>query len=55
LMQDRCTVCANIQQAQKLFWTHMMEHLGDVGDAKSHFGPFGDSASIIAPLAPNVP
>jgi hypothetical protein len=33
----------------------MMEHLGDVGDVESHFGPFGDCASIIALLAPNVP
>jgi hypothetical protein len=32
-----------------------MEHLGDVGHVESHFGPFGDSASIVAPLSPNVP
>jgi hypothetical protein len=25
-----------------------MEPLGDVGHVKSHFGPFGDSVSVIA-------
>jgi hypothetical protein len=36
----------NIPQAQKLFWTHLIEHLGDVGHLESHFGPFKDSVSI---------
>jgi hypothetical protein len=36
----------NIPQAQKSFWTHPIEHLGDVGLVKSHFGPFRDSVSI---------
>jgi hypothetical protein len=36
----------NIPQAQKLFWTHPIEHLGDVGHVQSHFGPFRDSVSI---------
>jgi hypothetical protein len=36
----------NIPQAQKSFWTHPIEHLGDVGHVKSHFGPFRDSVSI---------
>jgi hypothetical protein len=28
------------------FVTHMMEFLGDVGRVESHFGPFGDGASV---------
>jgi hypothetical protein len=38
----------NIPQAQKSFWTHPIEHLGDVGHVKSHFGLFRDSVSISA-------
>jgi hypothetical protein len=38
----------NIPQAQKSFWTHLIEHLGDVGHVKSHFGLFRDSVSISA-------
>jgi hypothetical protein len=29
----------NVPLAQKLFWTHPMELLGDVGHVESHFGP----------------
>jgi hypothetical protein len=36
----------NIPQAQKLFWMHPMEILGDVGHMDSHFGSFGDSVSV---------
>jgi hypothetical protein len=36
----------NITQAQKTFWTHPMEYLGDLGHVESHFGPFGESLSI---------
>jgi hypothetical protein len=36
----------NIPQAQKSFWTHPIEHLGDVGHVESHFGLFRDSISI---------
>jgi hypothetical protein len=25
-----------------MFWTHPIEHLGDVGHVESHFSPFGD-------------
>jgi hypothetical protein len=28
LTQERCTFCANIPQAQKSVWTHLMELLG---------------------------
>ena len=44
--QDRCIVFANVPLAQKSFWTHPMELLGDVGHVESHFGPFGDSVSV---------
>jgi hypothetical protein len=36
----------NRPQAQKSFWTHPIEHLGDVGLVESHFGPFRYSVSI---------
>jgi hypothetical protein len=29
-----------------LFWTHLIEHLGDVGHVESYFGPFRDSVSL---------
>jgi hypothetical protein len=32
-----------------------MELLGDVGHEESRFGPFGDSVSVGARFAPNVP
>jgi hypothetical protein len=37
-----------IPWAQKSFWTHPMELLGDVGLAKFHFGLFGDGVSVSA-------
>jgi hypothetical protein len=36
----------NIPQAQKSFWTHPIEHLGDLGHVESQFGLFGESLSI---------
>jgi hypothetical protein len=36
----------NVLQAQKSFWMHLMELLGDVGHVDSHFGLFGDSVSV---------
>jgi hypothetical protein len=38
----------NVPLAQKLFWTHPMELLGDVGRVESYFGPIGDVVSIAA-------
>jgi hypothetical protein len=35
-----------VSQAQKLFWTHPMELLGDMGPVESCLGPFGDSVSV---------
>jgi hypothetical protein len=36
----------SIPQALKSFWTHPIEHLGNVGHVESHFGPFRDSVCI---------
>ena len=36
----------NVPQAQKLFWMHPMELLGDVGHVEPCFDPFGDSVSV---------
>jgi hypothetical protein len=38
----------NVPQAQKSFWMHPMELLGDVGHVESHFSPFGDSIIVDA-------
>jgi hypothetical protein len=38
----------NVPQAQKWFWMHSMELLGDEAQEESHFGPFGDSVSVSA-------
>jgi hypothetical protein len=45
LEQDRCMACAERTIGLKSFWTHLIEHLGDVGHVESHFGPFRDSVS----------
>jgi hypothetical protein len=36
----------SVTQTSKSFWTHLIEHLGDVGHVGSHFGLFRDSVSI---------
>jgi hypothetical protein len=41
----------NIPQAQKLFWMHPMELLGDVDHVESHFGPFRDNVCVGARYA----
>jgi hypothetical protein len=46
LVQDRCTVVANVPQAQKSFWMHTVELLCDVGHVESLFGPYGDSVTL---------
>ena len=45
-LQDRCKVCAKRTKAHKLFWTHPMELLGDMGHVESYFYPFGDGVSV---------
>jgi hypothetical protein len=39
---------SNVPQAQKSFWMHPMELLGEVGYVESCFGPFEDSVSFSA-------
>jgi hypothetical protein len=46
LMQDRCIVCTEHTIGSELFWTRLMELLGDVGQVNSRFGPFGDGVSV---------
>jgi hypothetical protein len=43
-VQDRCTLCA--KHTQKLFWMHLIVHLGDEAHVEICFGPFGDSAHL---------
>jgi hypothetical protein len=38
----------NVPRAQKSFWLHSMDLLGDVGQMESCFGPFGDSVNLHA-------
>ena len=46
LTQDRYEVCVKLTIGLEIFWTHLMELLGDVGHVKSHFGLFGDSVGV---------
>ena len=50
LKQIGARFALNVPWAQKLFWTHLMGHLGDVGHVGSHFFLFGDSVSVGARL-----
>jgi hypothetical protein len=43
---DAC-FALNVPLTQKLFWTHLMEFLGDVGYVQSCFGPIGDRVSSV--------
>jgi hypothetical protein len=52
-VQDRCMVCVDPTTTQKSFWMHPMED--DVHHVESRFGLFGDSASVSARFAPNIP
>jgi hypothetical protein len=36
----------NVPQAQKSFWTRLMELQIDVGHVESRFGPFGDIVGV---------
>jgi hypothetical protein len=46
----RCKICSrfapNVPQAQKSFWRHPMELLGEMCHVESRFGPFGDNVSV---------
>ena len=45
-VQYRCMVCIKHTTAQKLFWMHQMELLGDEAQVEARFGSFGDSANL---------
>ena len=55
LTQDRCAVCVERTLGPESFWTHPMELLGDVGHLESCFFLFGDSVSIGAWFALDIP
>ena len=55
LKQDRSTVCVERTLGPESFWTHPMELLGDVGHLESRFFLFGDSVSIGACFALDIP
>jgi hypothetical protein len=38
----------NVLEAQKSFWMHQMELLGDADHVEHHFDPFGDNFSVSA-------
>jgi hypothetical protein len=46
LTQHRCMVCGESTVGSKLFWTHPIELLDDVGLMESYFSPFGDGVSV---------
>ena len=48
LTQIGARLAWNVPLAQKLFWTHPMELLGDVGQVEYHFILFRDSVSVSA-------
>jgi hypothetical protein len=39
---------SNVLEAQKSFWTHRMELLGDASHVEPHFGLFEDSVIVDA-------
>ena len=55
LTQDRSKVCVERTLGLESFWTHPMELLGDVGHLESRFFLFGDSVSIGAWFALDIP
>jgi hypothetical protein len=36
----------NVVEAQKSFWAHSFELLGDLGQIEARFGSFGDNANL---------
>ena len=47
-MQDRSTVCMDIEYARKSIWMHPMELVDDVYHMEFCFGLFGDRVSFYA-------
>ena len=48
LVQVGARFAPNVPQAQKSFWMHPIELLGDVDLVESRFAPFGNSVSVSA-------
>ena len=55
MTQDSCKVYVERFIGSEIVWMHPIELLDDMGHAESHFFPFGDSVSVGAHFAPNVP
>ena len=55
LTQDSYMVCVECAIGLEIVWTHPIQLLGDMGHVESHFFRFGDSVSVVAQFAPNVP
>jgi hypothetical protein len=47
-VQDTCTVCIERTIGTEIILMHPMVLLCDVGQAETHFGPFGDSVNLDA-------
>ena len=47
-VQDRCMVCARRTIGLEIVLTHSMVPLGDEAQVEARFGPFGDSANVVA-------
>ena len=47
-VQDRCMVCARRTIGSEMFWTHAKVPLGDEAQVEARFGPFKDSANVVA-------
>jgi hypothetical protein len=46
--KERCRFAPDVPWVRKLFWVHLMELLGDVGEVEARFGPFSDSVNLDA-------
>jgi hypothetical protein len=44
--QDWCKVCAERTIGSEIIWSHLMEHIGEVGHVYPRFGLFGDSVHV---------
>ena len=55
LTQDSCTICVEHTIGSEIILDTPDEPLGDLGHVESQFFPFGDSVSVGAHFAPNIP
>ena len=47
-LQDRCMVCARHAIGSEIVLDPLDVALGDEAQVEAHFGPFGDSANVVA-------